>query len=126
MTNTNKMTKNEILDVIAACFTTMENEHKEDVLAYCAKEKESLARRAEKAKEYASKKRAENDALFDEIFNIMNENPMTINDIINSLPAENITPAKVTARMTKMINDNTVNRVMVKQDGRKLVGYVKA
>lgn len=120
------MTKKEMYNVIADVFATVERPEKEDILAMVAKEIESLDRKSVKAREKAAEKKAAGDALRDTIEGMLNDEPMTIADILDQLGDENLTPAKVTARMTQLVKADKAVRHTVKVEGRKLTAYTRA
>ena len=78
---------------------------KEALVAYCEAEIEALAKKAAKAKENAAKKKAE-DPLLDIVKAALTSEPQTIADIATKVVEVNAdaTTAKVTARLTKLIN----------------------
>lgn len=78
---------------------------KEDLIAYCEKEIEALAKKAAKAKENAAKKKAK-DPLLDLVQDALTEKPQTIADITVKVTEADAdaTTAKVTARLTKLVN----------------------
>ena len=119
------MTKREMYDVIGSVFNTIDNEHKDEVLAFIEKEKEALDRKNEKAKERAAEKRAASDVLKGKIADVIGDEPMTVNAILEALEDEDLTPAKVTARTKKLVSEGVISREMVKVDGRKLTAYVR-
>lgn len=120
------MTKREVYDVIEAVFNTIDNENKDDVLAMIAKERASLNRKNEKAKERAAEKKAAGDELRTRIEAILTDEPKTTNDIMTELGDENLTPSKITARMTQLYKNGVIEKHQVKIDGRKLVAYTLA
>ena len=124
------MTKKEKFDVIANVFATaiegIDDEVRAEILSFCDTEVAALDRRNAKAKETAAKKHAEGDALKDTIEGMLGEEPITVNDILDRLGDETLTPAKIVARMTQLVKVGKANKTNVKIDGRKLVGYVLA
>lgn len=120
------MTKKETFDVIANVFATVDVPEKDEVLAFIEKEKAAIDAKNVKAKERAAAKRAEGDALRAKIEDVLTDEPMTINDIIEAVDVEGLTPAKVVARMRQLVAAEKVAKESVNVDGRKLVAYVKA
>ena len=125
------MTKREMYEVIANVFENgvadIEAEVATEVVAFTEKEIAALDRKNAKAKERAAERRAASDELTEAIFAILGETPMTVNDILAALDGENLTPAKIVARATKLVKAERVVKVEVKTvDGRKLVGYAVA
>ena len=120
------MTKREKFEVIGNVFANIDNEYKDEILAFVADETAALDRKNEKAKERASAKRAEGDALRGTLEGLLTDEPKTVNDILAELDVDGITPAKVVSRMTQLVKAEKAAKVTVKEDGRKLVGYVLA
>ena len=122
------MTKREVFDVIANVFATVDidEEVRESVLTTMAKEIESLDRKNAKARERSAARKAEGDALYMAIEGILTDEPKTINDILAELGDDTLTPAKITARMRKLKDENKIEKSIVKVDGRKLTAYAKA
>ena len=120
------MTNREIYDVIDTVFATIDREDKNDVLAWVEKQRAALDRKNEKAKERAANKRSEGDALRGRIEGLLTETPMTINEILMSLDEDDLTPAKISSRMTQLIKAGKANKEKVKVDGRTLMGYTIA
>ena len=125
------MTKREMYEVIANVFENgvagIEAEVATEVVAFTEKEIAALDRKNAKAKERAAERRAASDELTEAIFAVLGETPMTVNDILAALDGENLTPAKIVARATKLVKAERVVKVEVKTvDGRKLVGYAVA
>ena len=79
----------------------------EDLVAFINKEIDALDKKAEKAKESAAKKAEESDSLREKIYSVLTEiassDFVPIADIVAAIGEEDITPAKVTARLTKLV-----------------------
>jgi hypothetical protein len=118
MENTTKITKTQKLNAIIAVLEDIEMDSivltfddedvtvtKADLVEYCEKEIEALAKKAAKAKETAAKKKAE-DPLLNIVKAALTAEPQTIADIATKVVEVNAdaTTAKVTARLTKLIN----------------------
>ena len=117
------MTKREVYDVIESVFNTIDNEHRDEVLTLVAKERAALDHKNEKAKERAAEKRAAGDELRAAVKGVLGSEPMTINEIIETLGDESLTPAKVTARTRQLVANGEIEKTSVKINGRKLVAY---
>ena len=85
-----------------------------------------LEAKAAKAAETAAKKKAEGDDLRRTIQSVLTDDFQTINDILNKV-VENfpeVTKAKITARMTQLVNAGVAEKEQVKlEDGRKVMAY---
>lgn len=66
-------------------------------------EQDALARKAAKAKEKASEKKAETDELGEAVFAKLSDEPMTRDQVADLFNDEDITPAKVGARLNKLV-----------------------
>lgn len=103
----------------------------ENLVAFIKKEIESIDKKAEKAKERAAKKAEESDSLKEEIYAVLeaSEAEFTpIVDIVAAIGREDVTPAKVTARLTKLVEAGRVikQEISIEKDGgakRRVQGY---
>ena len=122
-----KITKREMYEAIKETFET--GSCKFDaatVVAFCEKEIASLDTKAAKAKERAAKKKAEADELTDLVYSVMTDEFQTGADIaaavLAKLPEDtDVTAAKVTARITKLVNAAAVvkEQMTVEVEGKK-------
>jgi hypothetical protein len=128
MAETIKITNADILTMIEEIAVGTANE--EAILGYCAKQKESLANKAAKAKERAAEKRAAGDDLRDAVQAILEAatEPMTREMILAAFDnAEELelTVGKVGNRASELVRFNLAHKVDVKtEDGKTKVGYV--
>ena len=80
--------------------------------------------KAAKAKERAGEKKAEGDALRAEVASHITTEFQTADDITALIEGfEDITKAKVVARLTQLVNAGTVVKEQVKIDNRKVMAY---
>lgn len=117
------MTNREKFEKISAVFATLDDADKDEIMEFCEKEIAAIARRNEKAKERATSKRAEGDALRERIYETLGEEPKAIADIVAELADDTITPSKVVARANALVREGRVTKTTIKVDGRKLVAY---
>jgi hypothetical protein len=111
-----KITKREMFEAIKETFET--GTCKFDaatVMAFCDKEIASLDSKAAKAKERAAAKRAEGDELTDAVQNALTDEFQTIADIITVVAEADpeVSAAKITARLTKLVKANVVEKEQV-------------
>lgn len=99
------------------------DELKDELVDFIDKQVETIEKRKVAAAARAEKKKAEADALTDEIFAVMTEDFMTTDEIVDALEDETATKSKVTARLTKLINAEKVVKEAVKVDGKKRMAY---
>ena len=80
--------------------------------------------KAEKAKARNAEKKANGDELRDVVQAILTEEFQTIDAIVAQIEGEEITKAKVTARLTSLVNNGIAEKADVKdEEGRKLKAY---
>lgn len=119
------MTEREIFAVIANAFETIDNENRDEVLAFVEKKVAAIDRKNVKAREYAAKKRAASDEMTEAVYAVLCEKGgevFTIPDILVHF-GDDVTPSKVVARLTKLVKAGVVEKVAVKVGDRKLTGY---
>ncbi len=101
-------------------------ENQDDLLEFIDKEIAVLERRKEKARERAVERKAESDALTDKIFDALEDEFMTLDDILPLLDdEEDITKNKVTSRLGRLIKAGKVEKEMVKVEDKKRMAYRK-
>lgn len=117
-----KITKAMVLEVVKANVENMTftgDVTAEDVIAYVDTTLAQIANKAEKAKEKAAEKRAEGDTLKETVQAVLTGEFQTINDIAAQIEDEEVTKAKITARLTKLVNEG----VAVKEKSKEGMTY---
>ena len=101
-----------------------------DVAEFCTDEIELLDKKAAKAKERVATKKAEGDALLDAVREVLSADEFqSIPDITARIEGEDITVAKVTARLKKLLDAGEVEKDQITVTGaegkksRKIVAY---
>lgn len=121
---TEKITKAMVLDMILACEECSANA---DIVAYCENEKELLAKKADKAKARAADKKAAGDelrAIVEAVLQNATE-PMTREMVLASIESdEELTVAKVGARITQLVQLGIASKTKIKVDGKEKTAYV--
>ena len=80
--------------------------------------------KAEKAKARNAEKKANGDELRDTVQGVLTDEFQTIDAIVAQIEGEEITKAKVTARLTALVSNGIAEKTDVKDDeGRKLKAY---
>ena len=128
--NEKKATKKEMFEAIKTALTSGPDMVAVELLDFIDKELAALDKKAESAKKARDKKKVEDDALMDEVFACLNDTSFTVIPQImkHFEDREDITQAKITARLTKLFNagkveKDTVNVAAEGEKARKLVGY---
>jgi FixJ family two-component response regulator len=118
-----KMTKAMWLEEIKGVVEAADYENKEGAIDFINKQIETLAAKAEKAKEKAAKAKAEGDELRAIVEGILTEDAQPIDDIVAQIEGEDVTKAKVTARLTALVNAGIAKKEPVKAGSRKIMAY---
>ena len=123
------MTNREKFDVIGQVFANVADvdaDVRDEILEFVEKQVAALDSKNAKAKARAAEKRAEGDELRGILAGMLTDEPKTVNDILAEVGDENLTPAKVVARMTQLVKAGQAAKETIKVEGRKLVGYTVA
>ena len=135
MEKTKKITKAMVLSTIEGYFA---EENRDTVLAmvdgleitagdivdYAVKTQDQIAAKAEKAKAYVAKKKAESDELREAVAAVLTEELQTREDILAALDAdEDVTIAKVGARLTALVKAGRAVKEEMKTVTGKKMGY---
>lgn len=136
MEKTVKITNSMVLTAIKALIENEEIETVEtpegvvvsgqDIVSYCDTTLTHLANKAQKAKEKAAEKRAEGDALREEVQKALTDAWQTrdaITAIVNEDKAEPVSVNKVGARLTQLVDAEIAVKDMQKVGERKLTVY---
>lgn len=94
----------------------------DEIVAFCEKEIENLAKKAAKAKENAAKKRAEADELQEAVAAALTTDFEPIATIAGRIEGEDVTVAKCTYRLNKLVENGIAEKQAIKvsgSDGKK-------
>lgn len=89
---------------------------KEELLEFIDKQVASINAKAEKAKEKAAEKKANGDELREVVQSILTEEYQTIDSIVSQIDGEEITKAKITARLTSLVKAGLATKSDVKNE----------
>ena len=116
-----KMTKKDYFVEIENILRDAKENDLADVMAH---EIELLENKAVKNKERAEARKIAGDELRDTISNILIDDLQTVDEIVDQIEDEEITKAKVVARLTQLVNLNEAIKEQVKtEDGKKVMAY---
>ena len=114
-----KMTKKDWFEVIKGIVEASDNENAAGAVEFIDKQMELLAAKAEKAKT-----KAEGDEIRAAVQAVLTEELQTIDEITAQVEGEEITKAKVTARLTQLVKAEVATKDTVKTaDNRKVTAY---
>ena len=116
---TKKQLYTELLAVVNEVM--LEPEKKEDYVAFIEHELELIEKREE-----AKKAKKKEDALILEVYDLLNDELQTLDDIMPGFEDQpEVTRAKVTNRLSTLVRDKMVEKDQVKVGSRKLSAYRK-
>lgn len=92
-------------------------------IAFIQERIDELDRRAEKTRERAEARKVEGDELREAIYNVLGDTPRTIPEILAALNDADLTPNKITARLTQLVKLEKVGKEKVKTDAGEKMGY---
>lgn len=117
-----KMTKTQMFEEIKVVCAD-----REDIVEFCDAQIASLANKAAKAKEKAAEKRQAGDELYAVVKSLMTAEPQTREEIFAQIDGDDeLTLAKVGARITNLVKDGFVVKAVEKRDGKNKTVYTLA
>ena len=124
-----KITKAMVLEIIGKNVENMTFDGDvtaEDVTAFVETTLAQIAAKAEKNKERAAAKRQAGDELRAQVLGFVTEEWQTRDEIAANFEDEDVTPAKVGARLTQLVADGSVVKEKQKIDGKDKMVYALA
>ena len=129
-----KVTKAQVLAAIAAVVTDFDDLEVAvevdgvqvtyaDIRNYVDTTATQLATKAAKAKEKAAEKKEAGDELLAAVEQVLTDEFQTLDEIFAQIEGEDITKAKVTARLTKLVKADRAHKTDVKVDGKVKKAY---
>ena len=119
----NKMTKRDCFNTLYDMVVNADVEKGDILMEFIEKELAQLDKRRDAAAKRAEKKKEASDALTEEIYGLLTETPMTIDEIVLALDNEDVTTNKVAARLGKLIKAGRVVKEAVRVDKRRKMAY---
>ena len=124
MESVKKVTKKEYYVMLKEVVENSNSENKDELVEFIEKQITLLDNKAAKAKEKAAEKRAEGDELRALVEATLTDEYQTIADITEQIDNEDVTKAKVTARLTQLVKDGLAVKEEAKtEDGKKVMVY---
>lgn len=122
-----KMTKKDYYEMLKTTVKGIEVENKENLLAFIDRELELIENKSVKAKERAAEKKAEGDELRAAVKAILTTENQTIDEIFGQIEGEDLTRAKIVARLTQLVKTGEAKKEEVKsEDGKRIMVYALA
>lgn len=119
-----KLTKKDYYGMLKEIVLTSDVDNKEELEAFIDRQIEIIDNKAEKAKERAAEKKAEGDELRAAIKSVLTEDYQSADDILAQLEGEDLSKAKIIARLTQLVNNGDAEKAQAKaEDGKKFMTY---
>lgn len=117
------MTKKEILVALKADITAANVADMTEKVEFIDSQIAQIEAKAEKAREKAAEKRAAGDELRETIFGLLSAEPKTIPEITAELGDEEVTEAKVRARLSQLFQLDRIAKEKIKTESGEKMGY---
>ena len=119
-----KLTKKDYYGMLKDIVLTSDVDSKKELEAFIDRQIEIIDNKAEKAKERAAEKKAEGDELRAAIKSVLTEDYQSADDILAQLEGEDLSKAKIIARLTQLVNNGDAEKAQAKaEDGKKFMTY---
>lgn len=118
-----KMTKAMWFEEIKAVVEASGAEQAAEMVEFIDAEMARLAAKAEKAKERAAAKKVEGDELREVVKAVLTDEFQAIDAIVAQIDGEDVTKAKVTARLTQLVKAEMAEKDQIKVGDRKVMAY---
>lgn len=124
MSEVKKVTKKENYEMLMEIVENSNSEMKVELVDFITKQIESIDAKAAKAKEKAAEKRAEGDELRAAVKAVLTEELQTAETILGQIEGEELTKAKIVARLTQLVKNGEASKEEVKtEEGKKVMAY---
>ena len=124
MSEVKKVTKKENYEMLLEIVENSNSEIKAELVEFITKQINSIDAKAAKAKEKAAEKRAEGDELRAAVKAVLTNELQTAEMILGQIEGEELTKAKITARLTQLIKAGEAVKEEVKtEEGKKVMAY---
>lgn len=123
MTDVKKITKAEYFGMIKDVVAGSDAENAQELMDFIDRQVKLIASKAEKAKERAAKQKAKGDELREAVQAVLTGELQVIDEIVAQVDFEDVTKAKVTARLTQLVNAGIAVKEQQKVDSRKVMAY---
>ena len=118
--NEKKVTKKESY---AMLIELAQKGEREDLVKFCQEQIDMIDIKAEKAKAKNAEKKLAEDELKNKVKAVLTKDAETINTIVEKIDVEDISRAKVIARLTALCKEGVAVKSEVVVDGKKVKAY---
>ena len=114
-----------IRDAVAAG-TPIAEDYVDLIVEFCNSQIDKINTKAAKAKEKAAEKKAAGDELYAAVLDCVGTEPVTADTVLGMLEGDDLTLAKVRARLSQGERNGVLAKETIKVDGKNKVHYHKA
>lgn len=118
-----KMTKKDYFNELKTIVENSKIENKDELIYFLESQIESIENKAIKAKERAAEKKANGDEIRDLVKSALTKELQSVEDIVATINKEDITKAKVIARLTQLVNLGEAIKENTKIDTKQKMMY---
>ena len=112
----------ELKDIVT---NALGNEKAGEYLTFLDNELEQIKRKRETQKKKQEQRKIENDEIARAILDMLTDEPVTNTDILEEINDPEVSPAKVTSRLSKLAREGLVAKETVRLNGRRRVVYTR-
>lgn len=119
-----KITKRDYYEILQGLVAENAGDNKDLLLEFLDKQIALIDAKAEKAKVRNAEKKAAGDELRAVVQSVLTDELQTIDEIVAQIEGEELTKAKITARLSSLCREGIAEKLDTKtEDGRKLKAY---
>lgn len=118
-----KVTRAQMFAEIKAVVEASDVAGKEEMIKFIDHQVELIASKAEKAKAKAATKKAEADEMEQAVAAVLTAELQTVDEIVAQVEGEEVTKAKVVARLKRLVDAGVAEKDSVKVEKSKRVAY---
>lgn len=119
-----KITKRDYYEILQGLVAENAGDNKDLLLEFLDKQITLIDAKAEKAKVRNAEKKAAGDELRAVVQSVLTDKLQTIDEIVAQIEGEELTKAKITARLSSLCREGIAEKLDTKtEDGRKLKAY---
>lgn len=118
-----KVTKKEYYDLIRSIIEGANIAEKDELLEFINKQVAQIEAKAEKAKERAAERKVAGDELREAVKAVLTNELQTADEITNQIEGEEITRAKIIARLGQLVKNGEAEKADTKVESRTVKAY---
>lgn len=121
--HTQKVTKKDNYEFLKRLVAETQLDNRDELTFFIDKQIAAIDDKAEKAKIRAEEKKAEGDELRSVVEAVLTEEYQTVEEIMEQIDGEDLTKAKVVARLAQLVKCGSAVKAVEKMNGKKAMVY---